>query len=458
MKTSKNQLIIIIVACIALATIVVAVTQKETAVTVTVSATPTPEPPTTTSKAIDKEEPGSLYYEETTPFNGTELIKKDVPEWLSDAISKDSLVEVARTIAKKNPKDFKIRSIFSKDSNGFYCWWEGYVEKEGDIISVANDRIRIDINEPTVSITIPAKPKFEFAKSLIELLLEREGKSFWTTEYEHYVEVKEVSFPTEEHKEKAICVDGEFLCLMPETKEPIPDQREYSYANDYKNRSKVWYDNEGNFYCIDSYSFEVLTWAYDDELRWYGTGKVPTLGDDVVISMGRDDRYGWYLVNKGNEVTVFQPDESENSFELKDIIHIQFIGAEIARPFADFQGSETPTIAYVAVPENNTLWKISPSSIGLCRLDQVDVTNNKIFARNGGVIEILATKENEPWKGGSWHGWFGTMIGELSFTELANIAQFERNVVTVSDDIKTKFNFNDEGIIIETEDTVITLK
>ena len=403
-------------------------TPTSTTEATTATATPTPTPTTT------NDEPGSLHYEETVRFNNVDLIKKDIPEWLIDAIEKDDPVVVARTIAERvtraNLEDFGVRTIYGKDPIGFYCWNDGYIKKEGDKILIG-DEVYVYLDEPTVPLIIPEEKKFGFVETLINFLWKRDCKCFWTAGYEHFIEVKEVPFPIE--KEPAICVDGEFLSLMPTTMSALEvTDAAVSYASDYSERSEIWFENSGIFYCIDSYTFMLQKWEWSPsqyiDKRWQRTGEVPTI-QDFVISAAWGGNGFWYLTKDSNTVTVFEPweaPETTGKFGIKPIISIKFDGVNIVRPFVDYEGAESITKAYVATPETNTLWKITPWGIATCQLSQIEILNDEIYAKNGEKVEKVATKASDVWLG-SWSGRFVKMLGELEFSNVLEFESLERS-------------------------------
>lgn len=473
MKTSRNKKRIIITIVVAALAIVAAIlifdnqqkkaASEESTSTVTVSeeSTATVTASEESTATIDEEEPGSLYYEETVRFNNVDLIKKDIPEWLIDAIEKDDPVVVARTIAERvtraNLEDFGVRTIYGKDPIGFYCWNDGYIKKEGDKILIG-DEVYVYLDEPTVPLIIPEEKKFGFVETLINLLWKRDRKCFWTAGYEHFIEIKEAPFPSEQVKENCIFIDGEFISIMPDTATPEPEENPHKYADRYFTRSVVWYSDETEtFYTIKSYDSMIKEWKWSPTAshHWEGTGKVPTLPEDSVISTGWQGTHCWYVVKgEEEEVTVYEPyefPESKGEFGIRPVFRLKFEGVGIARPFVIHEGNEGGwETAYVATPETNTLWKINGRGVYKKEMTALEVTEEKVIAQNYDTIEVIANRLDGSIYG-TWVGYY--TASDYDFQE---IVSFEEKL----DKIKTsrKWKTNERGeIVIETDDVEITL-
>ena len=119
-------------------------------------------------------------------------------------------------------------------------------------------------------------------------------------------------------------------------------------------------------------------------------------------------------------------------------------------PFVDYEGSESWNIAYIATPETNTLWRISPNGISKSEVEKLEITEDRVICKNGEIIEVLASKENDRYYG-AWVGYCHKMIGELEF-QMVTTFEEETKRINTSGTMKNR----DGRIIIEAEDITIT--
>ena len=259
--------------------------------------------------------------------------------------------------------------------------------------------------------------------------------AFWTDNYEHYVAIgcssKSGDFilgNVDELGAQELFVDGKFISKVPE-EYPIDidsaleswskgdlDETTYSWSHG-RSRSAIVCDKEGHFATINN-NCMLYKWDWEEEKGytfswWTPTFSYPLLEGDVVEADSR------YVSSSGNQVKIYGqelPSDAEQ-FGVYELLSITFKESEIAQTFTCDTGighdeSPVPEV-YVAVPESNTIWYIGENSISRAKLDQVEVLNESVFARNGDIIKRLAFKKYDGWDGNEVD-----FINSLQFEEI----------------------------------------
>ncbi len=244
--------------------------------------------------------------------------------------------------------------------------------------------------------------------------------AFWTDNYEHYVAIgssNSGSFILGDYDElgaQELFVDGKFISKVPE-EYPIDidsaleswskgdlNKTTYSWSHG-RSRSAIVCDKEGHFAAINN-DCMLYKWDWEGEKAntfswWTPTFSYPLLKGDVVEADSR------YVSSSGNQVKIYGQEFSSDAeqFGIYELFNITFKGVGIAQAFTCNTGigyDEKPAPeVYVAVPESNTIWYIGENSIGRAKLDQVEVLNESVFARNGDTIKRLAFKKYDGWDG-----------------------------------------------------------